>query len=109
MTDLASESALAFRPRRSAAKRVAFFFSRVQMIAFVNEFAPPVSMLPAEKWHIAEGRPAERMAAADAIIRKLGAAAEWRNGYYMATLGALEIHFDPPIFSGDFSGEAGAA
>jgi len=93
---------------RRAAKRADYFFSMVQLIASFRkrEFAADAPTV--QKWHIAEGELAKRLAAADAIIRQIGATAEWRNGYYMARLGGtLEIHFDPPIFQADPGADRG--
>ena len=55
----------------------------------------------------------ERKAHADQIAERLGATTEWRNGYYMAMLATpdmpVEIHFSPPVFASDITGEPGKA
>ena len=58
-----------------------------------------------QTFEVPAGSFGERKAKADEIARKLGATAEWRNGYYMPVRqdGPLrtELHFAPLILAAD--------
>jgi hypothetical protein len=87
-------------PWRRAVARADWFDSRISMMAFLK--ANPTMPLGLSDKYIIPGRsPAERKARADKIAVGLGAITEWRNGYYMARLHGLDIHFDLPIFLAD--------
>jgi hypothetical protein len=96
---------------RRAAARVGYLDNLISAAAFLmaypwpDDFEIDPSSSLSQQYLIPEGKPAERKARADEIATRVGAATEWRNGYYMARLNCVtmdvKIHFYPPIFLAD--------
>ena len=100
------EAELAPRRCQSAAARVARLANFANLAAFFKTVADtPLPAVVIETFDVAGDSPEERKAQADRIAQRMGATAEWCNGYYMATMTAgtvpVEIHFNPPVFASD--------
>jgi hypothetical protein len=61
-----------------------------------------------EVFPLRRGASADRKAEVDQTAAGMGATTEWLNGCYIARLGALELHFDPPILLADLGGASEA-
>ncbi len=103
--EISWEPALTGRSRRRAVQRADYFDGSISLLAFLKANpVPSAESVTGEFVISSEGNPADRKARADELAARLGATAQWRNGYYVATLQGVEIHFDPPIFARDIDG-----
>lgn len=81
--------------------RISSRVSYVAGLARFMAFAETHPHLPIEK--VEQTFPVRSKAEADQIAESLGARAMWRDGYYMAELKGMEIHFAPLITERDAS------